>query len=174
MSSFVIEGTLTVDISGLEGLAGEIRSVSIKALQGEIRKVADQILRELVEKDWPAGRASPGYVSTGELVDAINVTGGGTSLSIEMDGSRMSMSPPSTGNSANGDWGGIESWGTHMGVQSQPFNDEMPAHLNYGGGGLVPHQGTHYFDNAFSKYVEIIPKLLADALRAAGFEVSSA
>ena len=111
MSSFVIEGTLTVDISGLEGLAGEIRSVSIKALQGEIRKVADQILRELVEKDWPAGRASPGYVSTGELVDAINVTGGGTSLSIEMDGSRMSMSPPSTGNSANGDWGGIESWG---------------------------------------------------------------
>lgn len=93
MSSFVIEGTLTVDISGLEGLAGEIRSVSIKALQGEIRKVADQILRELVEKDWPAGRASPGYVSTGELVDAINVTGGGTSLSIEMDGSRMSMSP---------------------------------------------------------------------------------
>ena len=45
MSSFVIEGTLTVDISGLEGLAGEIRSVSIKALQGEIRKVADQILR---------------------------------------------------------------------------------------------------------------------------------
>lgn len=174
MSSFVIEGTLTVDISGLEGLAGEIRSVSIKALQGEIRKVADQILRELVEKDWPAGRASPGYVSTGELVDAINVTGGGTSLSIEMDGSRMSMSPPSTGNSANGDWGGIESWGIHMSVQSQPFNDEMPAYLNYGGGGLVPHQGTHYFDNAFFKYVEIIPKLLADALRAAGFEVSGA
>lgn len=165
MSSFVIEGTLTVDISGLEGLAGEIRSVTTKALQGEIRKVADQILRELVEKDWPAGRASQYYVSTGQLVDAITVTGGGTNLSIEMDGSRMGMTPPSNG-----------MFGAHMGLNMEPKNTEMPKWLNAGGNGSHLHEitGTHYFDNAFSKYVEIIPKLLADALRAAGFEVSGA
>jgi len=165
MSSFVIEGTLTVDISGLEGLAGEIHSATVKALKGEIRKVADQILRELVERDWPAGRVSQGYISTGELVDAINVTGGGTSLNIEMDGSRMSVSPPSPGQ-----------FGIHMGFNNQAVNDRMPEWLNQGGNGSPIHEitGTHYFEAAFARYVEIIPKLLAAALRAAGFEVSGA
>lgn len=165
MSTIVINGTLTIDISGLEELVGEIRSTTINALQGEIRSVADQILRELVERDWPAGRATQYYVSTGELVDAINVSVSGTSLNIEMDGSRMGMTPPSNG-----------MFGAHMGLSMEPKNIEMPRWLNEGGNGSRLHEitGTHYFDNAFDEYVEIIPELLAKALRAAGFEVSSA
>lgn len=163
MASVVLTGKVEIDVSGLSEIINEIRSVSISTLQGKIRQMAEQILRELAHADWPAGRGSTSYVSTGELADAVVVTGGYNTLNIRMDGSRMGMTPPSPGR-----------FGAHMGVKGQAFNVEMPAYLNYGGGGLVPHQGTHYFDNAFSKYVEIIPKLLADALRAAGFEVSGA
>lgn len=170
--SFVLEGKITIDVSGIEEMAAKIKSVSISTLQGEIRHLAEQILRELAQQDWPAGRASPGYVSTGELADAVVVTGGGTSLNIEMDGSRMSMMAPSTGNSVNGDWGNIKSWGVHMGVQSQPFNTEMPALLNYGGGGIVPHSGTGYFEKAFGIYQSEFIHILANALRGAGFDVS--
>lgn len=172
MASFEITGKITIDVTGLEEMAAKIRSVSIATLQGEIRQKAEQILRELAHADWPAGRASQGYVSTGELADAVVVTGGGTSLNIRMDGSRMSMVAPSIGNSTNGDWGNIGKWGVHMGVQSQPFNTEMPAYLNYGGGGIVPHAGTGYFEKAFGIYEEEFIHILAGALRAAGFEVS--
>ena len=133
--------------------------------------MAYQILREQAAKDWPAGKASNGYVSTGELVNAINITGSGLSLTISMDGSRMSMTPPSI-SSGGGDWGRVGKWGIHMGVQSQPYNTEMPALLEYGGGGLVPHEGSGYFKRTYGMYQEQFIHILAEELRAAGFEVT--
>lgn len=175
MASFEITGKITIDVTGLEEMAAKIRSVSIATLQGEIRQKAEQILRELAHADWPAGRASQGYVSTGELADAVVVTGGGTSLNIRMDGSSMSMVAPvhSSGVSNRNAVSHTPSqWGIHMGVKGQAFNTEMPAYLNYGGGGLRPHAGTGYFEKAFGIYEEEFIHILAGALRAAGFDVS--
>ncbi|MCD5422987.1 hypothetical protein [Limosilactobacillus fermentum] len=161
MASFVLTGNVEIDVSGLSEIVGEIRSVSISTLQGKIRQMAEQILRELAHADWPAGRVSTSYVSTGELADAVVVTGGSNTLNIRMDGSRMSMTPPGPGH-----------FGTHMGVRGEAFNVEMPAYLNYGGGGIVPHAGSGYFEKAFGIYEEEFVHILAEALRGAGFEVS--
>ena len=171
MATIELHGTLDIDVTGADEIEGKIRSTSIAALQGRIRALAYQILREQAAKDWPAGRASNGYVSTGELVNAINITGSGLSLTISMDGSRMSMTPPSI-SSGGGDWGRVGKWGIHMGVQSQPYNTEMPALLEYGGGGLVPHEGSGYFKRTYGMYQEQFIHILAEELRAAGFEVT--
>ena len=171
MATIELHGTLDIDVTGAEEIEGKIRSTSIAALQGRIRALAYQILREQAAKDWPADKASNGYVSTGELVNAINITGSGLSLTISMDGSRMSMTPPSI-SSGGGDWGRVGKWGIHMGVQSQPYNTEMPALLEYGGGGLVPHEGSGYFKRTYGMYQEQFIHILAEELRAAGFEVT--
>lgn len=171
MATIELHGTLDIDVTGADEIEGKIRSTSIAALQGRIRALAYQILREQAAKDWPAGKASNGYVSTGELVNAINITGSGLSLTISMDGSRMSMTPPSI-SSGGGDWGRVGKWGIHMGVQSQPYNTEMPALLEYGGGGLVPHEGSGYFKRTYGMYQEQFIHILAEELRAAGFEVT--
>lgn len=175
MSTVVLEGKITVDVTGIENIAAKIRSTTISTLQGEIRHLAEQILRDLAHADWPAGKASKGYVSTGELADAVVVTGGGTSLNIEMDGSRMSMVAPIHGSGVsnrNAVSHFPEQWGIHMGVRGQAYNTEMPALLEYGGGGLVSHKGTGYFKKAFGIYQEEFIHILAEALRSAGFEVS--
>lgn len=161
MASVVLTGKVEIDVSGLSEIINEIRSVSISTLQGKIRQMAEQILRELAHADWPAGRGSTSYVSTGELADAVVVTGGYNTLNIRMDGSRMGMTPPSPGR-----------FGAHMGVKGQAFNFEMPAYLNYGGGGIVPHSGSGYFEKAFGIYEEEFVHILSEALRGAGFEVS--
>ena len=171
MATIELHGTLDIDVTGADEIEGKIRSTSIAALQGRIRALAYQIVREQAAKDWPAGKASNGYVSTGELVNAINITGSGLSLTISMDGSRMSMTPPSI-SSGGGDWGRVGKWGIHMGVQSQPYNTEMPALLEYGGGGLVPHEGSGYFKRTYGMYQEQFIHILAEELRAAGFEVT--
>lgn len=170
MASFEIDGKIEIDITGIEDMAMKIRTVSIKTLQGEIRRMAEQILRELAHADWPAGRASKGYVSTGELADAVMVTGGGTSLNIYMDGSRMSMVAPDLSGSTS--FGEPHRWGVHMGVMGQAYNTRMPALLEYGGKGLRPHHGSGYFQKAFGIYQEEFIHILANALRAAGFDVS--
>ena len=173
--SFVLEGKMTIDVSSIEEIATKIKSVSISTLQGEIRHLAEQILKDLAHADWPAGKASKGYVSTGELADAVVVTGSGTSLNIEMDGSRMSMVAPVHGSGVsnrNAVSHFPKQWGIHMGVKGQAYNTEMPALLEYGGGGLVPHEGTGYFEKAFGIYQEEFIHILAEALRSAGFEVS--
>ena len=69
MSTVILEGKITVDVTGIENIAAKIRSTTISTLQGEIRHLAEQILRDLAHADWPAGKASKGYVSTGELAD---------------------------------------------------------------------------------------------------------
>lgn len=171
MATIELHGTLDIDVTGADEIEGKIRSTSIAALQGRIKALAYQILREQAAKDWPAGKASNGYVSTGELVNAIDITGSGLSLTISMDGSRMSMTPPSI-SSGGGDWGRVGKWGIHMGVQSQPYNTEMPALLEYGGGGLVPHEGSGYFKRTYGMYQEQFIHILAEELRAAGFEVT--
>lgn len=175
LSVIELDGTADIQITGAEAIEGEIRSVSIATLQGQIRQLADQILREIVASDWPAGRASKGYVSTGQLVDAIEVRGGGDSLTISMNGANMSMSPPvhAAGIKNRNAVNHVPTqWGIHMGVRGQAFNTEMPALLEYGGGGLVPHAGTGYFEKAFGMYEEQFVHILAEALRGAGFEVS--
>lgn len=175
MASFEIEGKIEIDISGLEEMASEIRTVSISTLQGEIRRKADQILRELAQQDWPAGRVSPGYVSTGQLADAVMVTGGGDSLHIYMDGTRMSMAAPvhSSGVKNRNAVSHIPNqWGIHMGVRGQAYNAKMPELLEYGGGGLRSHEGSGYFEKAFGIYEVEFIHILANALRAAGFEVT--
>lgn len=171
MATIELHGTLDIDVTGADEIEGKIRSTSIAALQGRIKALAYQILREQAAKDWPAGKASNGYVSTGELVNAIDITGSGLSLTISMDGSRMSMTPPSI-SSGGGDWGRVGKWGIHMGVQNQPYNTEMPALLEYGGGGLVQHEGSGYFKRTYGMYQEQFIHILAEELRAAGFEVT--
>ena len=128
-----MKGTADISITGGEAIEAEIRSVSIATLQGQIRQLADQILREIIARDWPAGRVSGGYVSTGQLVDAIEVVGGGDSLTIRMNGANMSMTPPVHS-------GGIknrnavnyfpEQWGVHMGVRGKPLTQTCPPCLN--------------------------------------------
>lgn len=164
---FTLEGKLSIEITGASEIEAKIRSTTIETLQGQIHQMAEQILKELAHADWPAGRATNTYVATGELADAVVVEGGGTNLTIRMDGSRMSMVPPVA--SSNGKLG---NWGVHMGVRSQPYNTEMPALLNYGGGGLVQHTGTGYFEEAFGIYESEFIHILADALRGAGFDVT--
>lgn len=170
MSSFEINGSMSIDITGLEDMYVQIRSTTIRALQGEVRHLAENVLRELAQSDWPAGRASAGYVSTGQLADAVMVTGSGTSLNISMDGSRMSMVAPDMGGSSS--FGHPRRWGVHMGVMGQAYNTEMPALLNYGGGGLRPHRGSGYFEKAFNIYEEEFIHIIANALRSAGFDVT--
>ncbi|KRL91699.1 hypothetical protein [Limosilactobacillus ingluviei] len=175
MATIELHGTLDIDVTGAEEIEGKIRSTSIAALQGRIRALAYQILREQAAKDWPAGRASNGYVSTGELVNAINITGSGLSLTISMDGSRMSMVAPvhvGTVKNRNAVNHRPIQWGVHMGVRGQAFNTEMPALLEYGGGGLVPHHGSGYFERTYGMYQEQFIHILAEELRAAGFEVT--
>lgn len=163
MASFEINGTATIDISGLEGMAAEIKSTTVRALQGEIRHLAEQILRELAHADWPAGKVSRGYVSTGELADAVQVRGNGTSLTIEMDGDRMNMIAPSPGH-----------LGVHMGFKHEGVNKVMPLWLDKGGNNSRFHEirGTGYFEKAFGIYEEEFIQILANALRSAGFDVS--
>lgn len=174
MATIELNGSVSLQIEGLEDALQEIRSVSISTLQGRIRALAERILREQAAKDWPAGRASNGYVSTGELADAVVVTGNGTSLDIKMDGSRMSMSPPSTtGSSWSHDMrNNVLKWGVHMGVTGQAFNTEMPDLLENGGGGIRSHRGSGYFKRSFGMYQEQFIHILAEALRGAGFEVN--
>ena len=64
MASVTVNGKLTIDVSGLEDMAGKIKSVTTSTLQGQIRALADQILREILESDYP-GNSSPWYVGTG-------------------------------------------------------------------------------------------------------------
>ena len=47
MSTVVLEGKITVDVTGIENIAAKIRSTTISTLQGEIRHLAEQILRDL-------------------------------------------------------------------------------------------------------------------------------
>lgn len=161
MASVELRGSINISIDDLGDIISEIRSVSIAALQGIIRNRADEILREFVAMDAGMRSGGSSYVPTRELADAIMITGGGTSLHIEMDGARMGMIAPSPG-----------TWGAHMGVSGQAFNTEMPAYLNYGGGGLVSHPGSGYFEKTFGVYEAEFVHMLADALRGAGFDVS--
>lgn len=163
MASVVLTGKVEIDVSGLSEIINEIRSVSISTLQGKIRQMAEQILRELAHADWPAGRGSTSYVSTGELADAVVVTGGYNTLNIRMDGSRMGMTPPSPGR-----------FGAHMGLKGQAKNIAMPVWLNEGGNNSPIHEitGSGYFEKAFGIYEEEFVHILAEALRGAGFNVS--
>lgn len=167
MAIIELHGTLDIDVTGAEAIEAKIKSTSIAALQGEIRALAFKILREQAAKDWPAGRSSGGYISTGEIVNAIVIEGSGLELTIRMDGSLMTMSPPSISPS-----GYPSSWGIHMGVKGQAYNTEMPTTLEYGAGGIVPHTGSGYFKRTYGMYKEQFIHILADALRGAGFEVT--
>ena len=160
MASVTVNGKLTIDVSGLEGMAGKIKSVTTSTLQGEIRALADQILREILESDYP-GNSSPWYVGTGEMADTVMVESSGTELHIWIDGSRLSMAITQA-----------DMFNIHASVQGADFRQGSPVVLNDGGGGIVPHPGTQYMERAFEQYKARFIHILADALRGAGFEVS--
>ena len=166
MAGFTIEGHVDIQIDGLEEFVAEARAATISGLQGEVRALANQILRESVARDNAMRSGGTSYAPTHELTDAIVIEGGGSELLIYMDGSRMSMRAPVRGQD------GTASWGIHMGVQGQAFNTEMPEYLNYGGGGIIPHSGSSYFEQAWALLENQTAPRLAAAIRAAGFDVS--
>lgn len=160
MSSITINGKVTIDISGLEDIAGKIRSVSISTLQTQIRALADQILREILAADYPA-RNTPWYFGTGEMADTVMVEGSGTDLHIWIDGSRLSMAITPA-----------DMFNINASIQGGDFREGLPVVLDTGGSGIVSHPGTNYMERAFAQYQARFIHILANALRGAGFDVT--
>lgn len=158
-----MEGTLTIEWGDI---VGKIREVSISTLQGEIRALAEQILREILQGLYPAGNATQYYVTTGEIADAVEVTGGGEQITISMNPSRLSLAPLGNG-----------MLGAHMGVEGEDFRQSLLEGLNEGGisGSSVNpkgHPASNYMETAYNQYEAQFLQILARALSGAGFDVS--
>lgn len=160
MSSVTINGKVRIDISGLENMAGKIKSVSVSTLQTQIRSLAESILREILASDYPA-RSTPWYTGTGEMADAVMVEGSGTNLHIWIDGSRLSMAITPE-----------DMFNINASIKGEDFRQGLPVVLNDGGGGIVSHDGTYYMERAYAQYKARFVHILASALRGAGFDVS--
>lgn len=165
-----ITGTATVTVhipDDLLNLREKIDHTVTSAMEGQVRALASEIMREAVAKDAAMRGGGAYYTPTEELADAIVITGGGKHLHIEMDGSRMSASPPVIGED-----GRIVQWGIHTSVYGEAKNDMMPLWLNDGAKGLVSHDGSKYFEYAWARIQAQVPEKLAAALSALGFEVT--
>lgn len=165
-----ITGTATVTVhipDDLLNLRQKIDHTVTSAMEGQVRALASEIMREAVAKDAAMRGGGAYYTPTEELADAIVITGGGKHLHIEMDGSRMSASPPVIGED-----GRIVQWGVHTSVYGEAKNDMMPLWLNDGAKGLVSHVGSEYFEYAWARIQAQVPEKLAAALSALGFEVT--
>ena len=165
-----ITGTATVTVhipDDLLNLRQKIDHTVTSAMEGQVRALASEIMREAVAKDAAMRGGGAYYTPTEELADAIVITGGGKHLHIEMDGSRMSTSPPVIGED-----GRIVQWGVHTSVYGEAKNDMMPIWLNDGAKGLVSHVGSEYFEYAWARIQAQVPEKLASALSALGFEVT--
>lgn len=165
-----ITGTATVKAhipDDLLNLKQKIDHTVTSAMEGQVKALASEIMREAVAKDAAMRGGGAYYTPTEELVDAIVVTGGGKHLHIEMDGSRMSTSPPVIGED-----GRVAQWGVHTSVHGEAENTMMPLWLNDGARGLVPHAGSEYFEYAWARIQAQVPEKLASALSALGFEVT--
>ena len=165
-----ITGTATVKAhipDDLLNLKQKIDHTVTSAMEGQVKALASEIMREAVAKDAAMRGGGAYYTPTEELVDAIVVTGGGKHLHIEMDGSRMSTSPPVIGED-----GRVAQWGVHTSVHGEAENTMMPLWLNDGARGLVPHAGSEYFEYAWARIQAQVPEKLAPALSALGFEVT--
>lgn len=165
-----ITGTATVKAhipDDLLNLKQKIDHTVTSAMEGQVKALASEIMREAVAKDAAMRGCGAYYTPTEELVDAIVVTGGGKHLHIEMDGSRMSTSPPVIGED-----GRVAQWGVHTSIHGEAENTMMPLWLNDGARGLVPHAGSEYFEYAWARIQAQVPEKLASALSALGFEVT--
>ena len=165
-----ITGTATVKAhipDDLLNLKQKIDHTVTSAMEGQVKALASEIMREAVAKDAAMRGGGAYYTPTEELVDAIVVTGGGKHLHIEMDGSRMSTSPPVIGED-----GRVAQWGVHTSIHGEAENTMMPLWLNDGARGLVPHAGSEYFEYAWARIQAQVPEKLASALSALGFEVT--
>lgn len=144
----------------------KIKGTSIKALQGTIRDVAKDMLNDILVRDFPAGRATKSYVTTGQLADTICVEGNGLELMIYVDPAKLSLEPY------------IDGWlGVHEGIHGEDFREPLVEGLNEGGisGSVVypaGHSAKHFMQRAFQQYTKTFLNLLARELRGAGFEVT--
>ena len=143
---------------------GKVKSISRKALATTIRETAVNIMKNILEYEFPAYVSTSSYITTGEMVNTVMFRVSGDTLVIYIDGGALSAMPYDAAN---------HEFGIHEGVSGQDFRHELPGVLNDGGGGIVPHKGRIFMDTAFDQYQVILIELLAQELAAAGFEVST-
>ena len=99
----------------------KIKGTSIKALQGTIRDVAKDMLNDILVRDFPAGRATKSYITTGQLADTICVEGNGLDLLIYVDPAKLSLEPY------------IDGWlGVHESIYGEDFREPLVEGLNEG------------------------------------------
>ena len=145
---------------------GKVKSISRKALATTIRETAVNIMKNILEYEFPAHVTTSSYVTTGEMINTVKFRVSGDVLVIYIDGGALSAMPYDAVN---------HKFGAHMGVSGQDFRHELPGVLNDGdkGDSLVHHEGRKFMDTAFDQYQVILIELLAQELAAAGFEVST-
>ena len=143
---------------------GKVKSISRKALATTIRETAVNIMKNILEYEFPAHVTTSSYVTTGEMINTVKFRVSGDVLVIYIDGGALSAMPYDAVN---------HKFGVHMGVSGQDYRHELPGVLNDGGRGIVEHKGRKFMDTAFDQYQVILIELLAKELAAAGFEVST-
>lgn len=144
---------------------GKVKSISRRALAGKIKDTAVDIMKNILQNEFPAYVTTSSYVTTGEMVNTVRFRVSGDTLVIYIDGGALSAMPYDAVN---------HKFGAHMGVSGQDFRHELPGVLNDGSSdrSIVAHEGRKFMDTAFDQYQARLIQLLAQELAGAGFEVA--
>ena len=166
MAETILEGSITYE--GIQQVISQIHVGVMEALQGMVRKAAQDILHDILEQDYPSGIYSEYYTTTGEMADTVQVTdvqmgGSIASFKVWIDSSRLNMTFNPCGFNA------------HASLNGDDFREGLVDILDTGvkqGNPIVWHSGTNYMNRGSVEMENKLPNMLAQGLRAQGFTVT--
>lgn len=164
MAETILEGSITYE--GIQQVISQIHVGVMEAMQGMVRKAAQDILHDILEQEYPSGIYSEYYTTTGEMADTVQVTDVqmGTSVAsfaVYIDSTRLNMTfNPHMLNA-------------HADIHGDDFREGLVHVLDTGafGSPIYNNPGSHYMDRAGQEMESKLPEMLAQGLRAQGFEV---
>lgn len=158
-----LEGSITYE--GIQEIVNNIRSNVEEVVSTLVRLSAEEILKEILTRDFPAGVTSKYYVRSGEMADTVHTkmtsTGNTVSFLVYIDSRELGMYPPLP-----------KQWGHHVDIHGNDFRDGLPIVLDQGGNSSLYAQPARHFMQAGQTIMSgTLAKVLANGLRAKGFQV---
>lgn len=148
----------------IDRLKGDIISVTLST----VRKQAEEILHDILQTEFPAGKSTAFYTSVGQMADCVDIkdvhsSGGGVGFTVYIDSTRLSMIQMPTGQ-----------LNVHMGVKGQDFTAGLPIALDEGSSGskIYNHPAHHFMDKAAEQMNHRLIHTLASGLTARGYDCS--
>ncbi|MFT8556550.1 MAG: hypothetical protein ABF991_00715 [Liquorilactobacillus hordei] len=157
-----LEGKITFD--GISKIISQIDKGVEEVVTVMVRRAAEEILKEILTRDFPAGAVSEYYVRSGEMADTVKTRmtsmGRNVSFLVYIDSNELGMYPPLP-----------HQWGHHMDVHGNDFRQGLPIVLDQGGHSSIYAQpARHFMEQGFTQMIPKLILVLAEGLRSRGFE----